>query len=46
MATEFGKASGGDTTSIKFRDLADTKNRVTETVDANGNRTSVTLDLT
>ena len=41
-----GLASGGDTTSIKFRDLADTKNRVTETVDANGNRTSVTLDLT
>jgi len=46
MAAEFGKASGGDTTSIKFRNLADTKNRITETVDANGNRTSVTLDLT
>jgi len=46
MATEFGKASGGDTTSIKFRNLADTKNRITETVDSNGNRTSVTLDLT
>ena len=46
MSTNFGKASGGDTTSIKFRDLADTKNRVTETVDENGNRTSITLDLT
>ena len=46
MSVDFGKASGGDTTSIKFRDLADTKNRVTETVDENGNRTSVTLDLT
>jgi len=46
MSTNFGKASGGDTTSIKFRNLADTKNRITETVDSNGNRTSVTLDLT
>jgi len=41
-----GLASGGDTTSIKFRNLANTKNRVTFTVDSNGNRTSVTLDLT
>ena len=46
MSVNFHKASGGDTTSIKFRNLADTKNRITETVDANGNRTSVTLDLT
>ena len=46
IAVLAGLASGGDTTLIKFRDLADTKNRVTETVDANGNRTSVTLDLT
>ena len=46
MSTNFGKASGGDTTSIKFRDLADTKNRISEIVDENGNRTSVTLDLT
>ena len=46
MSVLAGLASGGDTTSIKFRDLADTKNRISETVDANGNRTSVTLDLT
>jgi hypothetical protein len=41
-----GLSSGGNTSNIKFRDLADTKNRINETVDANGNRTSVSLDLT
>jgi hypothetical protein len=40
------KASGMDTTTAVFRDLADTKNRVSATVDANGNRSLVTLDLT
>jgi hypothetical protein len=40
------KASGLDTTSAAFRDLADTKNRIAATVDASGNRTAVTLDLT
>ena len=39
-----GKSSGGGTTTINFRDLADTKNRITATVDSNGNRTNVTLD--
>jgi len=29
-----------------FRDMGDTKNRVTVTYDADGNRTSITLDLT
>ena len=29
---------------INTRDQADTKNRITATVDANGNRTAVTLD--
>jgi len=43
-AIMFGKASGGNTTNIKFRDVADTKDRIDETVDAYGNRTSVTLD--
>jgi len=38
-----GKSSGGGTTSITFRDSGDTKNRVTATVDSNGNRTAVTL---
>jgi len=40
-----GKASGGDTTSITFRDLSDTLNRVISTVDASGNRSSITLNL-
>lgn len=41
-----GKASGMETTSAVFRDLADTKDRLTATVDADGNRTAVTRDLT
>jgi hypothetical protein len=41
-----GKASGMATTTAVLRDLGDTKNRVSATVDANGNRTAVTLDLT
>lgn len=41
-----GKASGLDTTNPKFRDLADTKDRIDATVDANGNRSAVTRDLT
>ncbi len=32
------------TTTITFRDLADSNARITATVDANGNRTAVTLD--
>lgn len=42
----FGKASGGATTAITFRNLGDSLNRVSETVDASGNRTAVTLNLT
>jgi hypothetical protein len=38
-------SSGGRTTNIKYRDLGDTKDRIDGTVDANGNRTSVTLDV-
>jgi hypothetical protein len=41
-----GKLSGAATTTVAIRDLADTKDRVTATVDADGNRTAVTLDLT
>lgn len=44
LAAVAGKASGGGTTSIKFRDQADTLDRITATVDANGNRTAVTVD--
>lgn len=36
-----GKSSGGGTSTITFRDIGDTKNRVSCTVDANGNRTAV-----
>ena len=41
-----GKSSGGGTTSLAFRDAADSKNRISETVDENGNRTAVTRDGT
>lgn len=44
-AALLGKADGLDTTTVHFRDLADAKNRITATVDANGNRTAITLDL-
>jgi hypothetical protein len=40
------KSAGGGTTTVTFRDIADTKNRVSATVDADGNRTAVTLDVT
>jgi len=36
-----GKSSGGGTTSITFRDIGDTKNRLNVTVDSKGNRTAV-----
>jgi hypothetical protein len=41
-----GKASGGGTGTIRFRDLADTKDRLTLSVDGQGNRSAVALDLT
>lgn len=46
LATAVGKLSGGGTTAIAIRDTADTKDRVTATVDSNGNRTTITLNLT
>lgn len=39
-----GKSTGGGTTGVAFRDLADSKNRVSATVDTDGNRTATTLD--
>lgn len=42
----FGKASGLATTTATYRDAADTKARITATVDADGNRTAVTTDGT
>jgi len=39
------KSAGGGTTTITFRDLADTKNRISATVSATtGDRSAVTLD--
>jgi hypothetical protein len=46
MAALAGKAAGLDTTTVTFRDAADSKDRITATVDEFGNRTVVTLDLT
>lgn len=40
------KASGLETTTAVYRDIGDTKDRITATVDADGNRTAITLDLT
>jgi len=36
-----GKSSGGGTATVVFRDTADSKNRLSVTVDADGNRTAV-----
>lgn len=44
LAVLVGKASGGGTTSIIFRDTGDSKDRVTVTADSDGNRTAMTLD--
>lgn len=43
LAALAAKCSGGGTTTITFRDLNDTKNRIVATVDASGNRTAVTV---
>lgn len=45
-ATLVGKADGLAGVTVHYRDVADTKNRITATVDASGNRTAVTLDAT
>ena len=41
-----GKATGGGTVTVAYRNLGDTKNRLEFTVDADGNRTAVNHDLT
>ena len=46
VAVLAGISSGGGTSTLTFRDTGDTKDVVVATVDINGNRTSVTLDLT
>lgn len=46
MAALAGLSDGGGTTTIAFRDVADSKDRIEATVDADGNRTALTLDAT
>jgi len=43
-STLLGKASGAGTGTIVFRDMNDTADRVSASVDGTGNRTAVTLD--
>ncbi|WP_206522764.1 hypothetical protein, partial [Mesorhizobium sp. M7A.F.Ca.US.006.01.1.1] len=43
-ASLLGKAMGMSTSIATFRDTNDTKDRIVATVDASGNRSSVTLD--
>jgi hypothetical protein len=45
-AALLGEVSGAATTTMVFRDASDTKTRITATVDSDGNRTALTLDLT
>jgi hypothetical protein len=44
-AALLGKSSGLGTATATYRDTADSKNRITATVDSDGNRSSVTLDM-
>lgn len=47
LAALAGKVAGAEGSEVIFRNaVADTKNRITATVDSNGNRTSVTADPT
>jgi hypothetical protein len=45
-AATVGKLSGAASTTVTIRDAADTKARITATVDADGNRLAVTTDAT
>lgn len=44
-AAEAGKISGAGTSTITIRNLLDTKNAIIASVDADGNRLTITLDL-
>lgn len=46
LSVQLGKVSGAQNNLPIFRNTTDSKNRVSATTDANGNRTAVTLDLT
>ena len=45
LAFVSGKADGGGSTPVNFRDPGDSVNRIAMTVDSNGNRSAVTLNL-
>lgn len=44
LAALVGKATGGGTATVTFRDTGDTTDRIILTVDSSGNRSAVTLD--
>ena len=46
LAAAGGKLSGAASTNVKIRDVGDGTDRIDATVDADGNRTAVTLDVT
>jgi len=46
LAALAGKISGAGSSTITIRDINDTKDRITATVDASGNRTAITYDDT
>jgi len=46
LAAAAGKLSGAATTTITIRNVGDSKDRLTATVDADGNRSAVTVDGT
>lgn len=46
LAASAGKLSGAATTTIVIRNVGDSKDRITATVDASGNRSAVTVDAT
>ena len=46
LASQAGKLSGAATTTVVIRDINDATDRISATVDAAGNRSSVTVDVT
>lgn len=46
LSASAGKISGAGSTNVKFRDTTDAVDRIDETTDSDGNRLSVTLNLT
>lgn len=46
LSADAAKTSGANTTTFKARDINDSKDRITATVDAFGNRSTVTTDVT